>query len=112
MKFAIRAHAPPAAAILSCHAGAGWTTLPVARATCDLGGTPAYDPCVAAIVSGYREYRALPDAHLSLLPAFFLARLLSYIGWCANKPHMPQTAVIAPLLLAALEQQAPALLSQ
>lgn len=93
-------------------AGDSWHLFDVATALFDLLGTPAYDPCFAAIVSGYREHRALPDEHLSLLPAFFLARLLSYIGWCANKPHMPQTAVIAPLLLAAVEQQAPALLSQ
>jgi Ser/Thr protein kinase RdoA (MazF antagonist) len=90
--------------------GESWYLLDIATALFDLQGTPAYDPCLAAIVSGYREHRDLPDDHLSMLPAFFLARLLSYIAWCTNKAHMTQTAVIVPLLLAAFEQQAPALL--
>ncbi|MCH8162311.1 MAG: phosphotransferase [Chloroflexi bacterium] len=93
-------------------AGDSWYLFDIATALFDLLGTPAYEPCFDAIVSGYREHRDLPDEHLAMLPAFFLARLLSYLGWCANKPHMPQTAVIAPLLLAAVEQQAPALLAR
>ncbi len=92
-------------------AGDSWYLLDIATALFDLLGTPAYDPCFAAIVSGYREHRDLPNDHLANLPAFFLARLLSYLAWCAKKPHMAQTAVIVPLLLAAFEQQAPAFLA-
>lgn len=92
-------------------AGDSWYLLDIATALFDLLGTAAYDPCFAAIVSGYRQHRDLPDDHLAMLPAFFLARLLSYLAWCTTKPHMAQTAVIAPLLLAAFEQQAPALLA-
>jgi Ser/Thr protein kinase RdoA (MazF antagonist) len=82
----------------------------LATAVFDLAVTPALDRCLAATVSGYREYRDLPEEHLAMFPVFFLARLLSYLGWCAKKPHMPQTAVIKPLLLTAAEQQAPAFL--
>jgi Ser/Thr protein kinase RdoA (MazF antagonist) len=76
----------------------------IATAVFDLIDTPALEPCLNSLVSGYREQRALPDEHLAMLPAFFLARLLSYLGWCAKKPHMPQTAFMKPLLLAAAEQ--------
>jgi hypothetical protein len=40
-----------------------------------------------------------------MLPAFILARILSYLGWCAKKPHMPQTAYIKPLLLAVFDMR-------
>lgn len=92
-------------------AGDSWCLFDIATAVFDFIGTPAFDPCLAATVRGYREHRDLPDEHLQLVPAFVLGRLLSYLGWCAKKTHMPQTAVIRPLLLAAVEQQAPAFLS-
>ncbi len=92
-------------------AGDSWYLFDIATALFDLLGTPAYDPCVAAIVSGYREQRDLPDEHLIMLPAFCLGRLLSYVGWCAKKPHMPLSAFIKPLLLATVEQHAPAFLA-
>ena len=85
-------------------AGDAWYLLDLATAVFDLLGTPAFDPCVAAIVSGYRKERALPEEHLAMLPAFFLARVLSYLGWCAKKTHMPQTAWMKPVLLFAAEK--------
>lgn len=93
-------------------AGDSWCLFDIATAVFDFIGTPAFDPCLAATVRGYREHRDLPDEHLELIPAFILGRLLSYLGWCAKKTHMPQTAVIQPLLLAAVEQQAPAFLGR
>jgi Ser/Thr protein kinase RdoA (MazF antagonist) len=92
-------------------AGYSWCMFDIATAVADLSITPAFEPCLAAVVSGYREHRELPEEHLDLLPAFILARALSYLGWCAKMPHMPQTAVIRPLLLGAVEQQAPAFLT-
>jgi Ser/Thr protein kinase RdoA (MazF antagonist) len=91
--------------------GEGWYMLDIATAVFDLIDTPAYEPCLEAMASGYREYRELPDSHLEMLPAFFLARLLSYLAWCAKKTHMPQTAVIKPLLLNALDQSSQAFLA-
>ena len=88
-------------------AGDSWCMFDIATAVFDLAITPAFEPCLAATVRGYREHRDLPEEHLALFPAFFLARLLSYLGWCAKKPHMPQSAAIKPLLLAVAEQRAP-----
>jgi Ser/Thr protein kinase RdoA (MazF antagonist) len=92
-------------------AGDSWCMFDIATSVFDLAITPALDACLAATVSGYREHRDLPDEHVALFPAFFLARLLSYLGWCAKKPHMPQTAMIKPLLLYVAGQRAPAFLS-
>ncbi len=92
-------------------AGDSWHMLDIATAVFDLLDTPAFEPCLGAFVRGYRECRELPDSHLEMLPAFVLARLLSYLGWCAKKTHMPQTVIIKPLLLNAFEQHARGFLS-
>ena len=92
-------------------AGDSWHLLDIATAVFDLIDTAAYDPCLDAMVGGYSAHRELPDEHLQMLPVFFLARLLSYLGWCAKKPHMPQTAFIKPLLLNAFEQNARAFMN-
>ena len=63
------------------------------------------------MVAGYREQRALPDAHLELLPAFLLARALGYLGWSATRCHLRKAAEIAPRLLGAVELFAPAYLA-
>lgn len=92
-------------------AGEGWYLFELATAVFDLLETPAFDPCVAAIVAGYRTERDLPEEHLALLPAFFVARILSYLGWCAKKTHMPQTAWMKPVLLFAAEKHGGAFLN-
>ncbi|MEK7248525.1 MAG: phosphotransferase [Chloroflexota bacterium] len=85
-------------------AGDSWYLFDLTTAVFDLLDSPAFEPCMAAIVSGYRELRPLPEEHLAMLPAFGLARVLSYLGWCAKKAHMPQTAWMRPLLLSAAEK--------
>ena len=90
--------------------GEGWYLLDFATALFDLLGEPGFDACLEAMVAGYREQRTLPEAHLALLPSFFLARALSYLGWCASRTHLAKAHTIAPRLLAALEALAPAYL--
>jgi Ser/Thr protein kinase RdoA (MazF antagonist) len=91
--------------------GEAWQLFDFATAVFDLLGEPAYDPCLDALVAGYREHRALPDDHLARLPTFLLARALSYLGWSATRSHLAKAAEIAPQLLAALEGFAPAYLA-
>lgn len=91
-------------------AGESWYLFDLGTAVFDLLETPAYEPCLEALLSGYRELRELPDEHLQMLPAFIVARILSYLGWCAKKTHMPQTAWMKPVLLYAAEKHGSAFL--
>jgi Ser/Thr protein kinase RdoA (MazF antagonist) len=91
--------------------GESWYLLDFATALFDLLGEPPFDACLGAMVAGYREHRPLPDAHLERLPAFFLARALSYLGWSATRSHLRKAHEIAPRLLAAVEVFAPAYLA-
>jgi Ser/Thr protein kinase RdoA (MazF antagonist) len=91
--------------------GESWHLLDFATALFDLLGEAPFDACLDAMVTGYRERRALPEAHLARLPAFFLARALSYVGWSATRGHLRKAHEIAPRLLAALEAFAPAYLA-
>jgi Ser/Thr protein kinase RdoA (MazF antagonist) len=85
-------------------AGDSWYLFDLTTAVFDLLDSPAFEPCMGGIVSGYRELRVLPEDHLAMLPSFVLARILSYLGWCAKKIHMPQSAWMKPLLLSAAEK--------
>ena len=91
--------------------GESWQLFDFATAVFDLLGEPAFDPCLGALVAGYREHRPLPDDHLARLPTFLLARALSYLGWSASRSHLAKAAEIAPQLIAALEAFAPAYLA-
>ncbi len=90
--------------------GDGWVLFDFATALFDLLGTSAFEPCLAAMVEGFRERRSLPDEHLARVPAFLLARVLSYLGWSATRSHLEKAKQIAPMLLAAVEGFAPAYL--
>ena len=83
--------------------GEGWLLFDFATALFDMLGQPALDPCLGAMVSGFRERRALPDEHLGLLPSFFLARIVSYLGWCATRTHLKKASQLAPRLVEAIE---------
>jgi Ser/Thr protein kinase RdoA (MazF antagonist) len=91
--------------------GESWYLLDFATALFDLLGEPPFEACLGAMVAGYRERRALPDADLGRLSCFFLARALSYLGWSATRSHLRKAHEIAPRLLAALEAFAPAYLA-
>jgi Ser/Thr protein kinase RdoA (MazF antagonist) len=88
-------------------AGESWYLFDLTTAVFDLLEAPSFQPCMDAIVSGYREFRPLPEEQLQMMPAFVLARILSYLGWCAKKAHMPQSAWMKPVLLAAAEKHGP-----
>jgi Ser/Thr protein kinase RdoA (MazF antagonist) len=92
-------------------AGESWFLFDLTTAVFDLLEAPSFQPCMDAIVSGYRELRPLPQEHLRIVPAFVLARILSYLGWCAKKAHMPQATWMKPVLLAAAEKYGPGFLN-
>jgi Ser/Thr protein kinase RdoA (MazF antagonist) len=52
----------------------------------------------AAYLEGYRRLRDFPEEWLTRLPAFLMARTLSYLGWPAGRPENHDAHRIAPLL--------------
>jgi Ser/Thr protein kinase RdoA (MazF antagonist) len=51
-----------------------------------------------AYLEGYRAVRALPEEQLALLPSFFAARGLSYLGWPVGRSEMELSRTLAPFL--------------
>lgn len=50
---------------------------------------PDYQTLEAALIAGYRSRRSLSDKALATLPLFLTLRSLTYIGWLAERPEMP-----------------------
>jgi len=92
--------------------GESWQLFEFATAVFDLLGDPCFDACLDAMLRGYREHRELPEEHVSMLPAFLLARALSYLGWSVSRSHLDKAAQIVPMLLGAIESFAPAYLGE
>ncbi|NUS70426.1 MAG: phosphotransferase [Ensifer adhaerens] len=70
-------------------AGYGFRLFDIATALLKNRREPAYETIEAALISGYRSRRALPDEALSGLPLFLVLRSLTYIGWFASRPELP-----------------------
>jgi Ser/Thr protein kinase RdoA (MazF antagonist) len=79
--------------------GFGWHVMDVATSLMFLVGEPMYEPAFEGFVEGYRSVRPLPDEHLEMLPVFFLARAMTYIGWCGSRPETPIAQEIGPWLV-------------
>lgn len=73
-------------------AGFGWRMFDVATALLKNRREPHYDRIVAALVAGYRQKRQLSGADLATLPFFLVLRSLTYIGWIAERPEIPDAA--------------------
>jgi Ser/Thr protein kinase RdoA (MazF antagonist) len=85
-------------------AGEGWYLFDIATALFDLTGSEYFDPCLAGYVAGFRELRDLPEDHLQMLPAFILARVLSYLGHAVTRSHLEQSEWLQPVFTAMLEE--------
>jgi Ser/Thr protein kinase RdoA (MazF antagonist) len=53
---------------------------------------PAYPALSAALIEGYARIRPQVEAELEHLPLFLLLRALTYIGWAAARPDLPDNA--------------------
>ena len=51
-----------------------------------------YETIKASLIEGYRERRSLSDECLALLPLFLLLRSLTYVGWAAARPELPDVS--------------------
>ncbi|QCY09460.1 phosphotransferase [Pseudomonas sp. MPC6] len=62
-------------------AGFGWHLFEFATSLFFHIGEDNFDDILASMIECYRYVRELPQAHLAMLPTFFLVRGLVYLGW-------------------------------
>jgi Ser/Thr protein kinase RdoA (MazF antagonist) len=70
-------------------AGHGFRMFDLATTLLKNRNEPAYPVIERALISGYRSRRALSEAALAALPLFMVLRNLTYIGWLAERPEIP-----------------------
>ena len=81
--------------------GFGWYVMDIATCLFFQLGEESFDAAMEGMVEGYREVRELPDEHLELLGAFFLARCLCYIAWVATRQETAEFEELSPMLIGA-----------
>lgn len=79
--------------------GFGWHLFEIATSLFFHLGEEYFDDVCSAMVSGYREHRTLPDDHLDLLPAFFLARGFTYLGWVHTRKETETARELTPMIV-------------
>lgn len=89
--------------------GYGWRLFDLATALLRNRREPHYRALEQALIDGYRTHRQLDDAHLAHLPLFLLLRGLTYIGWAAARPELPDNAERLTRYVADVRQLADAL---
>ncbi|MEO0961786.1 MAG: phosphotransferase [Pseudomonadota bacterium] len=90
--------------------GDSWVLFEVVTALIDLVGSDYFDPCLGAIIAGFREHRALPDEHLGMIPTFMMARILSYVAHTVSHPHLEQSDQGLRMMMGMIEEHGPAYL--
>lgn len=73
-------------------AGFGWHLFEIVTSLYFLRGEAVFEDAQAALIDGYRRHRALSDEQLELLPLFYLARGLTYVGWIHTRSET-ETAI-------------------
>ena len=63
------------------------------------------------MVTGYRRQRELPNSHLEMMPVFFMARALSYLGWAHTRSETETAQQMAPVIVEGACELAKALLA-
>lgn len=91
-------------------AGFGWQLFDLATALYFIQDGPHHDQAREALLRGYRDHHALPEASLRHLPLFMTARGFTYLGWVHTRAQGPEHLEIAPRLVQLACRQAQALL--
>jgi len=86
--------------------GYGWHMMDLATALFFLLEDPNFDVAFEGFVAGYRSVRELPDAHLKMLPAFFIARGLVYLSWCHTRSETDTAKEFGPVIVQAVDKMA------
>lgn len=72
--------------------GFGWRMFDIATALIKNRSEPEYDSIQRSLIAGYRSEQSLTDETLATLPLFTVLRQLTYIGWFAARPELPDAA--------------------
>ncbi len=79
--------------------GFGWHLFELATSLFFHMGNDHFDEITNATIEGYRIHRALPDEHLEMLPIFFLARGMTYLGWAHTRSEMEEVQEMAEVII-------------
>jgi Ser/Thr protein kinase RdoA (MazF antagonist) len=79
--------------------GFGWHLFELVTSLYFITGEPYFEEARDALIAGYREHRSLPEERLRLLPLFFLARGLTYVGWVHTRPNTDTARQMTPMLV-------------
>jgi len=87
-------------------AGFGWHLFELATSLYFLKAEPFFNQALDGFIAGYRRHRELTDETLQLLPLFFLARGLTYVGWVHTRQETETARELTPMILAMACEQA------
>jgi len=93
-------------------AGFGWHLFELVTSLYFIQGEPYFEQAQEALLAGYRAHRQLSDQQLELLPLFFLARGLTYVGWVHTRHETETAQELTPMLLEAAFELAEEYLSK
>jgi Ser/Thr protein kinase RdoA (MazF antagonist) len=91
--------------------GFSWPGFELATSVFTLGVSGGFDEGLAAWLEGYRSVRPFPDADRELLPAFLVARGLSYLGWPVGRAEIEMPEALLTFLAGAVTELAERYLS-
>ncbi len=91
--------------------GFGWHLFEFATSLFFDLGEDHFDAVFDAMVRGYRKHRELPDAHLDLMPVFFMARALTYLAWAHTRSETDTAQEMTPIIVAGACELAESLLA-
>lgn len=80
-------------------AGMGWHLFEIATALYFFQSDPNYSIAKKALITGYRNYRALSEQDLKKLPLFMVLRGMTYLGWLHTRQTEPAAQALAPVLI-------------
>ena len=79
--------------------GDSWYGFELATSIFPLQGSPAFEPARDAYVEGYATAGSVESLQLDAMPAFLMARALSYLGWPVGRPEIESGRNLAPMLV-------------
>ena len=80
-------------------AGFGWHLFELATSLYFIMEKPYYEEAKTALFRGYKKHRTLNDDVHELLPLFFLARGMTYLGWVHTRKSSETAIELTPMLL-------------